>query len=285
MKGRHTIASTPMQPGRPAAEMRTITTVKQRITVRRFGLAAAAAAATAVLVVAAPLAASAHVHVDPNRATPGSYTTLTFTVPTESATAGTVKLEVDLPTKTPFGSVTYQPIPGWRTTVVTEKLATPVKTDDGTVTEAPVRVTWTADPGIQVEPGAFEDFVIQAGPVPNTGSIVLPVTQTYSDGTVVEWNQPTPASGQEPEHPAPTLYVNTTPPADPPTVNTLVASTPAPALATGSGSTPADTVAISLGIAGLAFGAVALVVAVFALTRRGRSGAGAGAGSGPGEGA
>jgi uncharacterized protein YcnI len=255
-----------MQPGRHAAEMRTITTVKKRITARTFARAATAVAATAALVVAAPLAASAHVHVDPNQATPGSYTTLTFTVPTESATAGTVKLEVDLPTKNPFSSVTYQPMPGWKTTVVTQKLATPVKTDDGTVTEAPIRVTWTADPGVQVEPGAFEDFVVQAGPVPEIGSLLLPVTQTYSDGTVVNWNQPTPASGQEPEHPAPTLYVNSPAPAEPGTVHALVTSTPVPV----SESSATGTVAIALGIAGLALGGVALVVAVFALTRRGR---------------
>ncbi len=246
--------------------------MKKRFTARAFAKTAAAVAATAALIVAAPLAASAHVHVDPDQATPGSYTTLTFTVPTESVTAGTVKLEVDLPTKTPFSSVTYQPMPGWKTTVVTEKLATPVKTDDGSVTEAPIRVTWTADPGVQVGPGAFGDFVVQAGPVPDADSVVLPVIQTYSDGTVVSWDQPTPASGQEPEHPAPTLYVNSVPPAGPGTVHALVTSTPAPV----SASSPAETVAIALGIAGLALGAVALVVAVFAMTRRTRPGSGGG---------
>jgi uncharacterized protein YcnI len=262
--------------------MRTITTVNKRITARTFVRAASAAAATAVLVVAAPLAASAHVHIDPNQAPAGTYTTLTFTVPTESATAGTVKLVVDLPTKTPFSSVTYQPMPGWTTSVVTEKLASPVKTDDGTVTEAPIRITWTADPGVQVGPGAFEDFVVQAGPVPDTGSLVLPVTQTYSDGTVVNWNQPTPASGQEPEHPAPTLYINAAPPADPETVHTLVTSTPAPV--TSSSTNEADTVAIALGIAGLALGAVALVVSVIAMTRGPRAASGPGAGPAVGSG-
>ena len=106
-----------------------------------------AAAAVAILTVSGPLAASAHVMVTPNQASAGGYSTLTFTVPSESATAGTVKLEVDLPTKTPFGSVSYEPVAGWHATVVTEKLATPVKTDDGTVTEAPIKVIWTADPG------------------------------------------------------------------------------------------------------------------------------------------
>ena len=52
--------------------------------------ASIAAASTALLLAASPLAASAHVRVDPGTATPGSYTNLTFKVPTESATAGTV---------------------------------------------------------------------------------------------------------------------------------------------------------------------------------------------------
>ena len=32
-----------------------------------------------------------------------------------------------------------------------------------------------------------------------------PATQTYSDGTIVKWDQPTPPGGAEPEHPAPEI--------------------------------------------------------------------------------
>ncbi|WP_285114712.1 YcnI family protein [Leifsonia sp. fls2-241-R2A-40a] len=234
--------------------------------------ASVAAASTALLLAAAPLAASAHVHVDPDSAAPGSYTNLTFKVPTESATAGTVKLVVDLPTETPFTSVSYLPLAGWTTTVDTEKLSRPVKTDDGTITEAPVRVTWTADSGVQVEPGQFQQFTVSAGAVPDTGSVTLPTHQYYSDGTVVDWDQPTPASGKEPEHPAPTLYITSPAPAED-GVTPLVA-TDAPAVpgpnAAGAGTT-ATVVSIALGVGGLALGAIALVVAVFALTRVGRS--------------
>jgi uncharacterized protein YcnI len=237
--------------------------------------ASLAATTTALLVLAAPLAASAHVRVDPGHAEPGSYATLTFKVPNESATAGTVKLVVDLPTDTPFTSVSYLPVAGWTTSVDTEKLPDPVKTDDGTITEAPVRVTWTADSGTQVAPGQFQQFTISAGAVPDTGSILLPAHQYYSDGSVVDWDEKTPASGDEPEHPAPTLYVTAAEPSaegtaaggssDSPQV---AASTPAPT-APAAGAT-ATAVSIGLGIAGLALGAIALVVAVFALTRRGK---------------
>lgn len=234
----------------------------------RFLTGAAATVAAAALALSFPLAASAHVRVNPDQAQPGSYATLTFKVPTESATAGTVKLEVDLPTATPFTSVSYQPLTGWTTQVVTEKLAKPVKTDDGTITEAPVKVIWTADPGVQVAPGEFQQFVISAGAVPETGSVLLPTQQTYSDGTVVDWDEKTPADGKEPEHPAPTLYVTDAPPAEDGAAGPLMTSTPAAPAPTAS-SAASDAVAIGLGIGGLALGAIALVVAVFALTRRG----------------
>ena len=194
--------------------------------------ASIAAASTALLLAASPLAASAHVRVDPGTATPGSYTNLTFKVPTESATAGTVKLVVDLPTKTPFTSVSYLPLAGWTTTVDTEKLAKPVKTDDGTITEAPVRVTWTADTGVQIAPGQFQQFTVSAGAVPDTGSVALPAHQYYSDGTVVDWDQPTPASGDEPEHPAPTLYIDDPAPAEGGVPALVATSTPKPESAT-----------------------------------------------------
>ncbi|MFF1571645.1 YcnI family protein [Leifsonia sp. NPDC058292] len=230
--------------------------------------ASIAAGATAMLLIAAPLAASAHVRVDPGQAAAGGYTTLTFKVPTESATAGTVELVVDLPTDTPFTSVSYQPIAGWTTTVDTEKLAKPVKTDDGAITEAPVKVTWTAESGVAVEPGQFQLFTISAGAVPDTGKVLLPAHQTYSDGSVVDWSEATPASGKEPEHPAPTLYINDAPPAEDGGAALVATDTPAPTAA--SSTSASDAVAIGLGIGGLALGAIALVVAVFAATRRGR---------------
>jgi uncharacterized protein YcnI len=241
----------------------------------------AAALAAAALALAAPLAASAHVRVDPDQATAGSYAVLTFRVPTESATAGTVKLEVDFSTTTPFTSVSYQPVAGWSAVVTTSKLAKPVKISGATVTEAPTKIVWTADPGVQIEPGQFQQFSVSAGIVPDTDKVEMPATQTYSDGTVVKWDQPTPASGDEPEHPAPTLYIDEAPPgaASP----TIVSSSPAAAAApSGSTSAPTstDATALGLGIAGIALGAIALVMAVLAFTRRPRVAAQAAASAG-----
>ena len=106
--------------------------------------------------------------------------------------------------------------------------------------------------------------------MPDTGSILLPAHQYYSDGSVVDWDEKTPASGKEPEHPAPTVYINDAPPAADGAGSTAsVTATPA-AAPSSSSSSASDAVAIGLGIGGLALGAIALVLAVFAVTRRGR---------------
>ncbi len=219
--------------------------------------------AAVALAVGVPLSASAHVRVAPDQAAVGSYAALTFRVPTESATAGTVKLEVDLPTDTPFSSVSYQPVAGWSVQVVTETLATPIKTDDGTVTEAPTKVIWTADPGVQIEPGQFQQFAITAGAVPDTGSIALPAHQYYSDGSVVDWDQIASKSDPDPEHPAPILYIKDAPPASGGQGATVSTSA-------GSAQT-SDPLAIGLGIGGLALGVIALGLAAFAVARTGRA--------------
>jgi len=225
------------------------------------------------LALAAPLAASAHVHVVPESAPAGDYATLAFKVPTESATASTVKLEVDFPTDHPFTSVSYQPLQGWTADVVTSTLPKPVKTSDGTITKGVTKVIWTAAPGAGIKPGAFQQFIVSAGAVPDTGKVVLPATQTYSDGSVVRWNELTPASGDEPEHPAPILYINDTPPAD--ADQGIVAASTAPtAAASASDSSSSSGLALGFGIGGLGLGVIAIIVAALAYARTNRGATG-----------
>lgn len=219
---------------------------------------------------AAPLAASAHVHVEPGSAEPGSYSVLTFRVPNESATAVTTSVTVHLPSDTPFSSVSYEPVPGWSAEVVTGALPSPVVVGDATLTEAPLTVVWTADAGSGIAVGQFQEFPIVAGPVPATGSIELPTSQAYSDGTVVDWDEPIPASGEEPEYPAPVLYVQDAAPADEAEAGAGVTATPAAGSADAAAGTSGDTAsaALGFGIGGFALGALALVLAVVALFRR-----------------
>jgi uncharacterized protein YcnI len=175
---------------------------------------ALATAATVALVLAVPLSASAHVRVYPKQAVAGADDTLlTFSVPTESGAASTTRVVIGLPTATPFGDVSYQPVPGWTARVVDGALPKPAKVDGTTVTEAPLRVEWTADPGTELVGGQFQDFVLSVGPMPDTGRISFPTTQTYSDGKVVRWSESTPATGEQPDRPAPVLYVRDAPPA------------------------------------------------------------------------
>jgi uncharacterized protein YcnI len=221
-----------------------------------FGVSAAIGAGV-LLVVAAPLSASAHVTIDPGQAEPGSYTVVTVKVPNESDTATTNRVEVSLPTDTPFTSVRYVPVAGWTAELVRETLPEPVTVGDATVTEAVTSVVWTADAGAEIGAGELQLFPLSLGPVPDTGSVTLPADQGYTDGSVVSWNE----TEAEAEHPAPVLYITDAPPAD-----AHGASHDAAAVEAAPVTTPAavgeDVLARILGIGGLVVGAVGIVLAV-----------------------
>jgi uncharacterized protein YcnI len=224
-----------------------------------------AVGAGALLAIAAPLAAGAHVSVTPESAKPGSYALITFTIPNESATATTDRVEVDLPTATPFASVSYVPVAGWDIELVTETLPKPVKVHDAEVTEAVTKVIWTAQPGHAIEDGQLQLLPLSVGPVPDTGRILLPATQTYSDGTVVTWNE----RGADAEKPAPVLYVTDTPVASHDEDTEVTAATEEETHG-GAGTTASasDPIARGLGISGLVVGAVGIVLAVVFSRRR-----------------
>jgi uncharacterized protein YcnI len=174
------------------------------MSIRRVRLLVLGALAAALLVFAAA-PANAHVSITPSSAPKGGFQVLSFNVPNEEPDANTVKLEVQLPTKYPIAFVSTQPMYGWSTAVEKTKLAKPVQTDDGEVSEAVTKITWTATTG-GLNPGEFDLFTISAGPLPTKPkSLTFKAIQTYSDGTVVNWIQQTVKGAPEPEHPAPTL--------------------------------------------------------------------------------
>ena len=102
---------------------------------------------TAVGLLAGAGVASAHVTVNPSEAAAGGFTKLTFRVPNESPTAGTVAVTVDLPADHPFAYVSVKQVPGWSVVPTTSTLPAPVTEGDLTIKEAVTSVTWTADPG------------------------------------------------------------------------------------------------------------------------------------------
>lgn len=190
--------------------------------------------------------AYAHVSVSSPDATPGGEAVLTFQVPTESDTASTTGLRVQLPTDTPFASVLVRPHPGWSFTTKTVRLAHPITTDDGDeVAQTVSEIDWTADSGATaIKPGEFDQFVVSVGPLPKADTVTFKAIQVYSDGSQVHWTDvPAPGSTAEPEHPAPTLKLAAANPA---------ATTRSSSSQTGSVVLASIAVAVALVALGLA---------------------------------
>lgn len=203
--------------------------------------ASIAVGAGILLALAAPLAASAHVSLEENTAEAGSYTVITFKVPNESETEATNSVSASVPASEGLG-VRYVPVAGWTTEVVEGTDAT--------------TVTWTATAGNEIPTGALQVFSLSLGAIPDTGSIVIPVAQGYTDGSVVDWAD----TAEDAELPAPVLYVNDAPVED---HHGGAAEEEEHAEAPAASSSD-DALARILGIGGLIVGAVGVVLAVTA---------------------
>lgn len=175
------------------AHKRTLTTAAMTLALGSLGIALAASA-------------SAHVNVFSTDARQDGFGKVTVRVPGESETAGTIKVAVTMPTDVVLRSVRVKAHAGWTFTAPKVKLATPVKQGDKTVTEAVSTITWTANPGVSIKNDSFEEFEFSAGQLPaDKKSVSFVAVETYSDGKVVKWNQPSTPGGEEPEKPAPVL--------------------------------------------------------------------------------
>lgn len=152
-------------------------------------------------------AASAHVTVSSTDAKAGGFGKLVFRVPTESETASTTKVTVELPAKTPFAFVSTQAKPGWTVELKEKTLDKLTKVEGFTVSKAVTSVTWTAT-GDGVAPGQFDEFALSVGPIPKVKSLGFAVQQGYSDKSTANWDQ-IQSGKTEPEHPAPTLDLST----------------------------------------------------------------------------
>ena len=158
---------------------------------------AATGAAMSIALAAGAAPASAHVHVDADDAAPGSTRVLTFRVPGESEKGAlTTQFSVALPN---VASARTEVMPGWTARLDRDAAA-------GTVRS----VTWTAAPSAGISSDQFALFSVSVT-LPDQPSVTLPATQTYSDGTVVRWDQPPLPDGGEPEHPAPVLNLTGAP--------------------------------------------------------------------------
>ncbi len=135
--------------------------------------------------------ASAHVRAESDNASPGQTAVVTFRVPGESENGAlTTQLRIALPD---VGSARTEVMPGWTARLDRDPAAGKVSA-----------VTWTAAAGTGISSDQFALFRVSVK-LPEGESVSFPATQTYSDGTVVRWDQPPLPDGGEPEYPAPVI--------------------------------------------------------------------------------
>jgi periplasmic copper chaperone A len=147
----------------------------------------------------------AHVSVSSPDAASGGFGKVVFRVPNESDSANTTAITVTLPSDPPFTFVSVGAVPGWTATTTTVTFPQPVDVEGFPVTEAVSTVTWTADDD-GLPPEQFAEFQLSVGPfAQDLDEFVFPAAQTYSDGEVVNWADPTVDGQEEPQHPAPVL--------------------------------------------------------------------------------
>jgi uncharacterized protein YcnI len=209
---------------------------------------AATGAAMSIGLLAGTAPAWAHVHADADNPTPGAYSVITFKVPNESEKGAlTTELSVTLPNLT---SASTETMPGWT-----------VRLDRNVAAGTVSQVTWTAAPGTGIGVDQFALFRLSVK-LPDAKTISLPATQTYSDGTVVKWDQPTPPGGAEPENPVPEIALTGTKSDGDDDHPMAAAAQPA------ASAQPAGTSNTSVWLAGGALAVSVIAVATALLVRR-----------------
>jgi periplasmic copper chaperone A len=222
-----------------------------RRTARRAALVLGAGLVTSAALTGA---AYAHVEITPGSVPGGEDAVIAFSVPTESDSASTVAVKVLLPRNKPIAEVATTPMPGWTATTTTRTLARPIQVEGEKLTSVVSQVTWRAT-GAGIAPGQYQQFALSLGPLPDSGTLVFNAVQTYSDGTVVSWNEVSADKSVEAEHPAPTLSLTsaesdsgtpsgtTSEPASPTGTAATTPTATTPADNNGSGSTWATLMA------------------------------------------
>lgn len=244
-------------------------TDERKTIMRRFAFSVALLCSLAL-----PAIAQAHVSLHPNEVPTGSFATLGIRVPNEMESANTIKLAVQVPPG--FLDISTEYMPGWSAKVLTSKLAKPIKTPDGEVTEQVREIIWTGD-GKQglIPPGQFLDFAISTEiPGKEGEELTFKALQYYDNGEVVRW-----IGGPNSEEPAPKIDVTaaggvlqdvagseTAPPAP--------SSRSAEGGEASSSSSSSDGASKGLGIAALIIGALGLIAGASALVLSRRSGGG-----------
>ncbi|MFI6267161.1 DUF1775 domain-containing protein [Micromonospora sp. NPDC051006] len=159
---------------------------------RRWHRPAALAALAAATVLGWPgTAHAAEVTTNPGQARQGDAVRLEFVVPEERPGTRTRQIEVRLPADAPIAEVYPMSVPGWAPRITSRTLDQPVAGIHSTgVTTVTTAVTWIRVDGAPAGPARL---ALSMGPLPRTDRLTFPVIQTYADGTVVRWADPTGA--------------------------------------------------------------------------------------------
>ena len=136
---------------------------------------------------ALPAAALAHAKVSPPVGLKGESQVYTLAVPTEKENLQTTEVELSPPSG--FNIDSFVPSPGWKRTVQQTGSG-----ENAVIT----KVTWT---GGKVPTGEDATFSFLASPAA-AKAYTFGVRQTYSDGSVVDWNGP-----ESSDAPSPTIDV------------------------------------------------------------------------------
>ena len=159
--------------------------------------------AAGVLLLLMPAAAQAHISLHPNTIRAGAFATLDVRVPGEQAGAHVTQVDMLFPPG--FTSADYENVPGWNASVIYQKLAQPIQTDDGPVDVEVSQIEWQwTGPEGRVDNNTFINFPLSVAiPASDTGqSLAFKTVQTYSNGQVVHWIGPPSA-----DMPAPTINI------------------------------------------------------------------------------
>jgi uncharacterized protein len=140
--------------------------------------------------------------------------------------------------------------------VATKKLAQPIKSDDGDITEGVDTITWTAkSKDDAIPPGAFQDFGLSLKIPDQTGPLTFKALQTYSTGEIVRW-----IGAEGSDNPAPIVTV--TDAAAAATATPASPATPPPSQAAGDDD---DGSSNTLAIVALIVGALGVLLGVAGL--------------------
>lgn len=139
-------------------------------------------------------AAQAHVAVQPTAVPAGSYQVLRFGVGHGCDGKATTAIRIEMPAG--LASARPQPKPGWRLSI------------EHSADKAVTAITWRG----QLPADQFDELLIQVKLPSTAGPLPFAAIQTCG-ATQVRWDEPIPANGARPKHPAPTLSLT---PAAPP---------------------------------------------------------------------